>query len=125
MVMPPIVTATQETEARGSPESKSSGPAWARFVPGSRSLLFLLQGLSIVRRLFHFRIIRVFLLVSLLSFCTVTPPPLVMNLLYRLMAEFKRLGSSVIYANFNRIILCTKKRRIEDAIAYVKYITNR
>jgi DNA polymerase epsilon subunit 1 len=48
-----------------------------------------------------------------------------MNLLYRLMAEFKRLGSSVIYANFNRIILCTKKRRIEDAIAYVKYITNR
>lgn len=43
----------------------------------------------------------------------------------RLVAEFKRLGSSVVYANFNRIILCTKKRRIEDAIAYVEYITNR
>lgn len=48
-----------------------------------------------------------------------------MNLLLRLIAEFKRLGSSVIYANFNRIILCTKKRRIEDALAYVEYITNR
>lgn len=43
----------------------------------------------------------------------------------RLVAEFKRLGSSVIYGNFNRLILCTKKRRIDDAIAYVEYITNR
>ncbi|MGH0168304.1 UNVERIFIED_CONTAM: hypothetical protein FKN15_054042 [Acipenser sinensis] len=42
----------------------------------------------------------------------------------QLVAEFRRLGSSVVYANFNRIILCTKKRRIEDAIAYVDYITN-
>lgn len=43
----------------------------------------------------------------------------------RLVAEFKRLGSSVVYANFNRIILCTKKRRIEDAISYMEYIINR
>lgn len=43
----------------------------------------------------------------------------------RLVAEFKRLGSSVVYANFNRIILCTKKRRIEDAINYMEYIINR
>uniref|UniRef100_A0A673NRS3 DNA polymerase epsilon catalytic subunit n=1 Tax=Sinocyclocheilus rhinocerous TaxID=307959 RepID=A0A673NRS3_9TELE len=42
----------------------------------------------------------------------------------QLVAEFKRLGSSVIYGNFNRLILCTKKRRIDDAIAYVEYITN-
>ncbi|XP_076126347.1 DNA polymerase epsilon catalytic subunit A [Alosa pseudoharengus] len=42
----------------------------------------------------------------------------------QLVAEFKRLGSSVVYGNFNRIILCTKKRRIDDAIAYVEYITN-
>uniref|UniRef100_A0A8C4T9X8 DNA polymerase epsilon catalytic subunit n=1 Tax=Erpetoichthys calabaricus TaxID=27687 RepID=A0A8C4T9X8_ERPCA len=41
----------------------------------------------------------------------------------QLVAEFKRLGSNVVYVNFNRIILCTKKRRIEDAIAYVEYIT--
>ena len=43
----------------------------------------------------------------------------------RLVAEFKRLGSTVVYGNFNRIILCTKKRRIDDAIGYVEYITNR
>ncbi|XP_036067162.1 DNA polymerase epsilon catalytic subunit A-like, partial [Oryzias melastigma] len=42
----------------------------------------------------------------------------------RLAAEFKRLGSTVVYGNFNRIILCTKKRRIDDAVAYVEYITN-
>ncbi|MFT7808498.1 DNA polymerase epsilon catalytic subunit A isoform X1 [Arapaima gigas] len=42
----------------------------------------------------------------------------------QLVAEFKRLGSSVIYGNFNRILLCTKKRRIDDGISYVEYITN-
>ncbi|KAA0716868.1 DNA polymerase epsilon catalytic subunit A [Triplophysa tibetana] len=42
----------------------------------------------------------------------------------QLVAEFKRLGSSVIYGNFNRLLLCTKKRSINDAIAYVEYITN-
>ncbi|KAF4113792.1 hypothetical protein G5714_006337 [Onychostoma macrolepis] len=42
----------------------------------------------------------------------------------QLVAEFKRLGSSVICGNFNRLILCTKKRHIDDAIAYVEYITN-
>ncbi|XP_067406281.1 DNA polymerase epsilon catalytic subunit A [Emydura macquarii macquarii] len=46
------------------------------------------------------------------------------KLFLQLVAEFKRLGSSVVYANFNRIILCTKKQRIEDAMAYVEYITN-
>lgn len=55
----------------------------------------------------------------------VASPPRTLNLLHRLIAEFKRLGSSVVYANFNRIILCTKKRRVEDAIAYVEYITSR
>ncbi|KAI1232850.1 hypothetical protein IHE44_0006030 [Lamprotornis superbus] len=47
------------------------------------------------------------------------------KLFLQLVAEFKRLGSSVVYANFNRIILCTKKRRIEDAISYMEYIINR
>ncbi|EPY88299.1 polymerase (DNA directed), epsilon [Camelus ferus] len=46
------------------------------------------------------------------------------KLFLQLIAEFKRLGSSVVYANFNRIILCTKKRWVEDALAYVEYITN-
>ena len=40
------------------------------------------------------------------------------------MGEFKRLGSNIVYANFNRIILCTKKRRLLDALGYVEYITN-
>ncbi|KAL6114248.1 pole [Pungitius sinensis] len=42
----------------------------------------------------------------------------------QLVSEFKRLGSTVVYGNFNRIMLCTKKRRIDDAIGYVEYITN-
>ncbi|KAL7839918.1 hypothetical protein SRHO_G00265760 [Serrasalmus rhombeus] len=46
------------------------------------------------------------------------------KLFLQLVAEFKRLGSSVVYGNFNRIILSTKKRRIDDAITYVEYITN-
>ncbi|KYO36959.1 DNA polymerase epsilon catalytic subunit A [Alligator mississippiensis] len=46
------------------------------------------------------------------------------KLFLQLVTEFKRLGSSVVYANFNRIILCTKKRRIEDAIGYMEYIIN-
>ncbi|TDH12869.1 hypothetical protein EPR50_G00050310 [Perca flavescens] len=41
----------------------------------------------------------------------------------QLVSEFKRLGSTVVYGNFNRIMLCTKKRRIDDAIGYVEYIT--
>uniref|UniRef100_K7GCA2 DNA polymerase epsilon catalytic subunit n=1 Tax=Pelodiscus sinensis TaxID=13735 RepID=K7GCA2_PELSI len=47
------------------------------------------------------------------------------KLFLQLVAEFKRLGSTVVYANFNRLVLCTKKRRIEDALAYVEYVTNR
>ncbi|ELK14230.1 DNA polymerase epsilon catalytic subunit A [Pteropus alecto] len=47
------------------------------------------------------------------------------KLFLQLIAEFKRLGSSVVYANFNRVVLCTKKRRVEDAVAYVEYITSR
>jgi len=42
----------------------------------------------------------------------------------QLIAEFKRLGSNIVYANFSRMILCTKKRRADDALAYVEFITN-
>ena len=42
----------------------------------------------------------------------------------QLIAEFKRLGSNIVYANFSRMILCTKKRRVVDALAYVEFITN-
>ncbi|KAJ4448291.1 hypothetical protein ANN_10305 [Periplaneta americana] len=36
--------------------------------------------------------------------------------------EFKRLGSVIIYANFNKIVVCTKKRSIEDAIGYIEFV---
>ncbi|ESO90687.1 hypothetical protein LOTGIDRAFT_217825 [Lottia gigantea] len=42
----------------------------------------------------------------------------------QLIAEFKRLGSEIVYGNFNRLILCTKKRQLVDALSYVEYITN-
>jgi len=42
----------------------------------------------------------------------------------QLIAEFKRLGSNIVYASFSRMILCTKKRCADDALAYVEYITN-
>lgn len=43
---------------------------------------------------------------------------------FQLVAEFQRLGSVIIYGNFNRLILCTKKRRLIDALSYVEYISN-
>ncbi|XP_035661114.1 DNA polymerase epsilon catalytic subunit A-like [Branchiostoma floridae] len=46
------------------------------------------------------------------------------KLFLQLVSEFKRLGSIVVFANFNKIVVCTKKRRVEDALAYVEYITN-
>lgn len=49
---------------------------------------------------------------------------LMQKLFIHLIAEFKRLGSLIVYADFNKIVLCTKKRRSEDAIAYVQYIVN-
>ena len=41
-----------------------------------------------------------------------------------LIAEFKRLGATIVHANFNSVLLCTKKRRVIDGVAYVDYITN-
>ena len=41
-----------------------------------------------------------------------------------MIAEFKRLGSNVVYASFSRLILATKKHSVVDALAYVDYITN-
>jgi DNA polymerase epsilon subunit 1 len=47
---------------------------------------------------------------------------LMKKLFMQLIGEFKRLGSSIVYADFNRIIVCTKKKRLEDASAYVEFI---
>lgn len=40
----------------------------------------------------------------------------------QLVAEFKRLGSIIVFANFNKIIVCTKKHTIADAIGYVEFV---
>ena len=34
-----------------------------------------------------------------------------------------RLGAAIVYADFTKIIIATKKNRVEDAIGYVEYIT--
>eukprot|EP00112_Aurelia_sp_Birch-Aquarium-sp1_P000107 Seg1008.10 transcript_id=Seg1008.10/GoldUCD/mRNA.D3Y31 product="DNA polymerase epsilon catalytic subunit A" protein_id=Seg1008.10/GoldUCD/D3Y31 len=47
---------------------------------------------------------------------------LMKKLFMQLIAEFKKLGSTIVYANFNKIILCTKKRKVKDALAYVQFI---
>ncbi|XP_050693132.1 DNA polymerase epsilon catalytic subunit A-like [Eriocheir sinensis] len=49
---------------------------------------------------------------------------LMQKLFLHLIAEFKRLGSVIVHANFNKIILCTKKKRLVDAISYVQYVVN-
>jgi len=49
---------------------------------------------------------------------------LMKKLFLQLVAEFKRLGAIVVYADFNKIILNTKKRTVSDAVSYVKYITD-
>ncbi|KAK8403806.1 hypothetical protein O3P69_000115 [Scylla paramamosain] len=49
---------------------------------------------------------------------------LMRKLFLHLIAEFKRLGAVIVHANFNKIILCTRKKRLEDAISYVQYVVN-
>lgn len=45
-------------------------------------------------------------------------------LYFQFISEFKRLGLNVVYGNFNRLILCIKKRRLVDVLGYVEYIIN-
>lgn len=46
------------------------------------------------------------------------------KLFLQLVAEFKRLGSIIIYANFNKIVICTKKNTVEDGLASVEFVVN-
>ena len=47
---------------------------------------------------------------------------LMLRMLQNLLMEFKRLGADIVYANFERIVLNTKKREIAAAQEYVQYI---
>ncbi|XP_004343753.2 DNA polymerase epsilon catalytic subunit [Capsaspora owczarzaki ATCC 30864] len=44
------------------------------------------------------------------------------KLFLQLLAEFRRLGATIVYASFNRIVLSTKKHTLPDAVAYVDYV---
>lgn len=41
-----------------------------------------------------------------------------------MVAEFKRLGCVIVYANFNKIVICTKKNNVEDGLASVEFVVN-
>uniref|UniRef100_A0A1B6LUL8 DNA polymerase epsilon catalytic subunit n=1 Tax=Graphocephala atropunctata TaxID=36148 RepID=A0A1B6LUL8_9HEMI len=47
---------------------------------------------------------------------------LMKKLFIQLVSEFKRLGAVIVYANFSKLLLCTKKRTVEDAIGYVEFV---
>ncbi|CAL7943087.1 unnamed protein product [Xylocopa violacea] len=44
------------------------------------------------------------------------------KLFIQLLAEFKTLGSVIIFADFSKIIVCTKKRTVTDALGYVEFV---
>ncbi|XP_011332677.2 DNA polymerase epsilon catalytic subunit A isoform X4 [Ooceraea biroi] len=44
------------------------------------------------------------------------------KLYIQLIAEFKTLGCIIIFANFSKIIVCTKKRSVGDALGYMEFV---
>ncbi|KAI9994374.1 hypothetical protein PInf_010984 [Phytophthora infestans] len=44
------------------------------------------------------------------------------KLFLQLLAEFRRLGSQIVYADFSKIIVCTKKKSVRDAQTYLNFI---
>lgn len=44
------------------------------------------------------------------------------KLFIQLVAEFMRLGSIIVFANFNKIIICTKKRTVDAALGHINYV---
>ncbi|KAL9936385.1 hypothetical protein V8E36_004453, partial [Tilletia maclaganii] len=49
---------------------------------------------------------------------------LMRKVLLQILAEFKRLGTSIVYASFNRIFLLTNKPTAGSAAAYGRYLTS-
>jgi DNA polymerase epsilon subunit 1 len=47
---------------------------------------------------------------------------LMRKLFLQIIAEFQRLGAQIVYADFNRVIICTGKKTVVDAIAYTDYV---
>lgn len=46
------------------------------------------------------------------------------KLFIQLIAAFKNLGCIIVFANFNKIIVCTKKRTLTDALGYVEFVVS-
>lgn len=44
------------------------------------------------------------------------------KLYIQLIAEFKTLGCIIVFANFNKIIVCTKKISTNDALGYMEFV---
>ncbi|XP_037072699.1 DNA polymerase epsilon catalytic subunit A-like [Pollicipes pollicipes] len=44
------------------------------------------------------------------------------KLFLQLISELQRLGAVIVYANFNKVVVCTKKRTVSDALAYMDYV---
>ena len=47
---------------------------------------------------------------------------LMKKMFLQLIGEFRRLGSTIVYADFSKIVVCTKKKSMSDASAYIKFI---
>lgn len=47
---------------------------------------------------------------------------LMKKLFIQLIAEFRRLGSTVVFADFSKVLLCSRKLSVRDALDYVEYI---
>lgn len=49
---------------------------------------------------------------------------LMKKMFLQLIGEFRRLGSTIVYADFSKIVVCTKKKSMSDASAYINFILN-
>ena len=49
---------------------------------------------------------------------------LMKKMFLQLIGEFRRLGSTIVYADFSKIVVCTKKKSMSDASAYIEFILN-
>ncbi|XP_064470762.1 DNA polymerase epsilon catalytic subunit A-like [Ornithodoros turicata] len=47
---------------------------------------------------------------------------LMQKMFMQLLAEFERLGMTVVHANSNRVVACTKRHRLDDGLAHAEYV---
>ncbi|KAM7314163.1 DNA polymerase epsilon catalytic subunit A [Ixodes scapularis] len=49
---------------------------------------------------------------------------LMKKMFLQLVGEFERLGTVVVYGSTGRLVVCTKRRRLQDGLAHVDYVIN-